>query len=204
MYYGERLNTATHFAGVLLAVLGSVFLIIKAAHSGDAYKIVSASLFSAAMIALYTASTLFHGTRGRPKAWFAKADHCAIYLLIAGTYMPFTLVTLRGGWGWTLFGLICAIALVGIARELLARKESPPSVPLYLAMGWLGIAAAAPLIERLSTHALLYLLLGAACYTLGVVFYWFDDRWRHAHGVWHLLVLCGTASHYFTVLRFVV
>lgn len=204
MYYGERLNTSTHLLGALLAVAGSAVLITRAAFSGDAFKIVSVSLFGLSMILLYTASTLFHGTRGKLKAAWAKADHCAIYLLIAGTYMPFTLVTLRGAWGWTLFGLVWAIACVGIVKELLAGEESPPAVSLYLAMGWLALAASVPLVRHLSAGGLACLLLGALCYTVGVVFYWFDDRWRHAHGIWHMLVLAGTASHYFTVFYFVI
>ncbi|MBV8468202.1 MAG: hemolysin III family protein [Burkholderiales bacterium] len=204
MYYGERLNTATHLLGTVLAIAGSAALITKAAFSGDAFKIVSVSLFGASMIALYAASTLFHGSRGKLKALWAKADHCAIYLLISGTYMPFTLVTLRGAWGWVLFGLILAIAVVGIARELMSGESSPPSVPLYLAMGWLGLIASVPLVRHLSAGGLACLLLGALCYTVGVLFYWFDDRWRHAHGIWHMLVLAGTACHYFTVFYFVV
>ena len=204
MYYGERLNTATHLLGAVLAVAGTAALIVKAAFSGDAFKIVSVSLFGLSMIVLYAASTLFHGSRGRLKAIWAKADHCAIYLLIAGTYMPFTLVTLRGAWGWTLFGLIWSVALVGLIKELRAKHADLPSVPLYLAMGWLGLAAAVPLARHLSAGGLTFLLLGAVCYTVGVVFYWFDDRWRHAHGIWHMLVLAGTTSHYFTVFYFVV
>jgi hemolysin III len=203
MYHGERLNTATHLLGALLAMAGSAVLISKAAFSGDTFKIVSVCLFGLAMIILYSASTLFHASRGELKALWAKVDHCSIFLLIAGTYMPFTLVTLRGAWGWTLFGLILATALIGIIKELGADDASAPSVPLYLVMGWLGAIASVPLFHHLAAGGLTLLLLGALCYTFGVIFYWFDDRWPHAHGIWHLMVLAGTVSHYFTIFFFV-
>lgn len=203
MYYGERLNTTTHLTGAILALFGSVALLHKALLSGDTFKIVSVCLFALSMIALYGASTMYHGCRGKWKAILAKADHCAIFLLIAGTYMPFTLVTLRGPWGWTLFGVVLIMAVVGITFELMPGYCRPPSVPLYLIMGWLGIGAAIPLVHRLSSGGLGYLVAGAACYTVGVLFYWFDDRLRHGHGVWHIFVIAGTSCHFLSVFYFV-
>ena len=201
---GERFNIATHLLGAMLAVAGSAVLVTKALQSADTRKLLCAVGFGVSMMLLYGASTLFHGSRGPRKARLAKVDHCAIYLLIAGTYMPFALVTLRGAWGWSLFAMVCALALVGIGRELWWGRAAPPPVPLYLAMGWLGIAALDPLIERLDNFGLYGLLAGALLYTTGVMFYRLDARMPHAHGVWHLFVLGGTSCHYFAVLESVV
>ena len=204
MRAGECLNVATHMLGTILAVAGSAVLVAKAHHSGDPWKLICAAGFGVSMMLLYGASTLFHGSSGRCKARLAKVDHCAIYLLIAGTYMPFALVTLRGAWGWTLFALVCTLALIGIGRELWWGRAALPSVPLYLAMGWLGVVALDPLIDRLDNFGLYGLLFGALLYTTGVLFYRLDKRLPHAHGVWHLFVLGGTGCHYFAVLESVV
>jgi hemolysin III len=203
MYHGERLNSMTHLAGAAFALAGAAVLVTSAATLGDAWKIVSYSVFAVTLVVLYAASTLYHSTRGRRKEIWAKFDHCAIYLLIAGTYTPFTLVTLRGAWGWSLFGAVWGLAVIGILKELVFGRESLPSVPLYVGMGWLGLVAAVPLVESLSGQGLFWLLTGGLLYTVGVLFYANDHRWRHAHGIWHLFVLGGSASHYFTVLYFV-
>ncbi|WP_219220118.1 PAQR family membrane homeostasis protein TrhA [Variovorax boronicumulans] len=195
MHEGERLNTCTHALGLLLALGAAVVLVGEAAASDDAWRVASFSVFAAAMVALYTASTLFHGTRGRAKAAWARADHCAIYLMIAGTYTPLALVALRGVWGWGLFAAVWAAALYGVARELLPPRERPPAVALYVLMGWVGLAAVLPIVERFPAAGLPWLLAGALLYTGGVLFYARDGRWRHAHGVWHLFVLGGSASH---------
>lgn len=195
MHEGERLNTLTHGVGLLLALAAAVVLVDEAAASDDAWRVASFSVFAAAMVALYAASTLFHGTRGRAKAAWARADHCAIYLMIAGTYTPLALVALRGVWGWGLFAVVWAAALYGVARELLPARERPPAVALYVLMGWAGIAAVLPIVERFPAAGLPWLLAGALLYTSGVLFYARDGRWRHAHGVWHLFVLGGSASH---------
>lgn len=203
MYPGERFNSTTHLTGLLLAVAGSAVLIVQAARLGDAWQIVSASIFAATMMLLYGASTAYHSVRGAAKRVLVKFDHCAIYLLIAGTYTPFTLVTLRGAWGWALFGTVWGLAVVGILKELILGRDRIPSVPLYIAMGWLAVIAAVPLFQQLPGWALAWLVAGGLLYTTGIVFYANDERWRHAHGVWHLFVLGGTACHYFTVLYFV-
>jgi hemolysin III len=203
MVYGERFNSISHLAGAVLAAAGALALIHFAAHQGDAWKIVSFAVFGATMVLLYVASTLYHSTQGKAKERFAKFDYCAIYLLIAGTYTPFALVTLRGAWGWALFGVIWALALLGIARVLFGRQRVKPSAALYVAMGWLGVVAAVPLIERLHQSGLFWLVFGGVLYSVGVLFYANDYRIRHGHGIWHLFVLGGTASHYFTVLYFV-
>jgi hemolysin III len=203
MQTDERLNTVTHLIGLLLAVAGSIVLLNKAAASDDAWKIVSFSIFAAAMVLLYAASTLFHSARGPMKAIWARLDHCAIYLLIAGTYTPLALITLRGPIGWSLAAAIWTMTLFGIGRELWFRRHGPPSVALYVVMGWLGLATAIPIAKRLPVDGIFWLLLGTGLYTLGIAFYAKDARWRHAHGVWHLFVLGGTVSHYIVFLTFV-
>ena len=199
MYHGERFNSYSHLAGLLLAVGGSAWLIAQAAVHGDAWQVTSVSVFAASMVLLYGASTLYHSVRGAAKQVLVKLDHCAIYLLIAGTYTPFTLVTLRGPWGWALFGTVWGLAIVGIVKELWIGRQRVPSVPLYVAMGWLGVVAAVPLVQQLPVAGLAWLVAGGLLYTVGIVFYANDERWRHAHGVWHLFVLAGTISHYCAV-----
>ncbi len=204
MYPGERFNSATHLIGVILAIVGSVILLDQAVKSGDVWKIGAVSVFGLSMIALYAASTLYHSTRGRAKELWAQVDHCAIYVLIAGTYTPFSLITLHGTWGTALLSVVWALALFGIFKELKWGRKRVSSVPLYLAMGWACVAVASPLIRALQTPGLIWLVTGGVLYSVGVIFYAMDKRWRHAHGVWHLFVLGGTASHYFTVLNYLV
>lgn len=204
MYHGERFNSATHLLGLALAVVGSAVLIGRAAEMGDARKIISFSIFGLTMVALYAASALYHSIRGASKERWAKVDHCAIYLLIAGTYTPFTLITLGGTTlGWAIFAFVWVLAGIGICKELWWGRDTVPSVPLYVLMGWCGIAAAVPLMDGLQGDGWRWLLAGGVLYTVGIIFYVIDTRMRHAHGIWHLFVLGGTASHYFTVLKFV-
>jgi hemolysin III len=203
MQAGERLNSITHLLGLALAVTGSIVLIAQAARLGDSLRIVSFSIFGLSMILLYGASTLYHSSQGAPKERWAKADHCAIYLLIAGTYTPFTLVTLHGPLGWGLFGLVWSLAATGISKELWWGRHSTPSVPLYVLMGWCGVVAGIPLVHGLRGHGWVWLLGGCLFYSIGVVFYGKGRQVPHAHGIWHLFVLGGTASHFVTVLRFV-
>lgn len=203
MHRGERFNTATHAAGLLLAVGGAVLLLAKTLPQGDLARIAGAVVFALSMVALYGASTLFHGTRGAARLFWQRADHCAIYLLIAGTYTPFALVTLHGAWGWALLVAIWSVALFGIWRELRPGTAATPSLRLYIGMGWLGVLAAAPLAARLEGGGLAWLLTGAVLYTVGTVFYRNRRGWAHAHGLWHLFVLGGTASHFVSVAAFV-
>jgi hemolysin III len=186
-----------------LALVGSAILIARALHDGNAIRIVSFSVFGLSMILLYAASTLFHITRGPAKEQWAKADHCANYLLIAGTYTPFALVTLHSPLGCGLFGLVWSLAAVGICKEFWWGREAPRSVPLYVLMGWCGAVVGFRLLAGLRGHGWIWLLVGCLLYTVGIVFYSLDKRVRHAHGIWHLFVLGGSASHFVTVLRFV-
>ncbi len=204
MYHGERFNGISHLAGTVLAASGAALLVAVAALQGDAWKIVSFSLYGLTLFLLYLISTLYHSLRGRAKALFRRLDHLAIYLLIAGTYTPFALVTLRGPWGWSLFGVIWVLAAIGMVLEFRPRRGARVlPVVIYLLMGWLALIALHPLIEALPAAGLAWLIGGGACYTLGVVFYALDERLRHAHGVWHLFVLAGSVSHYFAILYYV-
>ncbi len=204
MYYGERLNGGTHLMGAVLAAAGAAVLIVLAAREGDPWKITSFSIYGAMLLALYTLSTLYHSTRGRAKDVFRKLDHCSIYLLIAGTYTPFTLVTLRGAWGWSLFGVIWGLAALGIAQEAwLAKGARIVSLVIYVLMGWLAVIAVLPLIDALTPAGFAWLAAGGLFYTAGIVFYAFDEKLRHGHGIWHLFVLAGSVSHYFAILLYV-
>jgi hemolysin III len=204
MYYGERFNSISHLAGAALATVGAVALIILAARAGDPWKIVSFSVYGVMLIALYLASTLYHSLRGRAKRIWCKFDHCAIYLLIAGSYTPFALVSLRGAWGWSLFGSVWALAIFGIVQEVwLAKGQRILSLVIYVLMGWLAVVAAVPLVQALSWEGFLWLAAGGLVYTIGIIFYVFDEKWRHGHGVWHLFVLGGSVCHYFTVVSYV-
>jgi len=204
MYYGERLNSYTHLAGSVLAATGTAVLVALAARSGDAWKIVAFSTYGAALCLLYGASTLYHSVRGRAKAVLRKLDHCSIYVLIAGTYTPFALVTLRGPWGWTLFGLVWGLAALGIVQEFVFGKGTRRlSIVIYVVMGWLAVVALRPLGLALGAPGLAWLLAGGLLYTGGILFYVFDERVRHFHGIWHLFVLGGSVAHFVAIALYV-
>ena len=206
MYEGERFNSITHLLGAIAALIGIAVLVGIAARQGEQWQVISFSIYGVSLIALYTVSALYHSLRGKPKLFFRKLDHYAIYTLIAGTYTPFTLVTLRGPWGWTLFGVIWALAIVGIILEALPKKLDSRrilSIVIYLAMGWLCIAAVVPLLDKLPHNGFLLLLLGGILYSVGIVFYVFDKRIKHFHGIWHLFVLGGSTSQFFSILLYV-
>ncbi len=205
MYHGERFSGVTHLLGAVLAAAGATVLVVIAARAGDAWKIVSFSVYGTLLFALYVLSTLYHSTRGKVKAVFRKLDHCSIYLLIAGTYTPFTLITLRGAWGWSLFGVIWGLAVVGIVQEAwLGKGLRIFSLIIYFIMGWLGVIAVKPLIAALTPAGFAWLAAGGVFYTVGIIFYALDERLRHGHGIWHLFVLAGSASHYLALLFYVV
>lgn len=204
MYYGERFNSISHLTGAVLAAIGGTLLVVFAAGLGDPWKVISFSVYGVMLLSLYLASTLYHSLQGRAKRIWCKFDHCAIYLLIAGSYTPFALVSLRGAWGWSLFGVVWGLALFGIAQEVwLAKGRRLLSLLIYVAMGWLAIIAAVPLINALSWDGFRWLLLGGVIYTVGIIFYATDEKWSYGHGVWHLFVMGGSACHYFTVMFYV-
>jgi hemolysin III len=199
----EIAHALTHGLGLVASVGGLVTLVAAAWLRGDAWHIVGCSIFGATLVLLYGSSTLYHGLRNpRAKRLFQRFDHAAIFLLIAGSYTPFTLVSLRGGWGWTLLAIVWCLAILGIALEV-AGHSRRVSVALHLAMGWLVLIAAEPLARSLQPDGLLLLALGGIAYTLGVLFY----AWRrlpYHHAVWHLFVLAGSACHYACVLGYVI
>jgi hemolysin III len=206
MYYGERFNSISHSAGALLATVGGILLIVLAAQTGDPWKIVSFSVYSATLLTLYLTSTIYHSVRGAAKDVLRRLDHCAIYLLIAGSYTPFTLVTLRGPWGWWLFGAVWGLALIGLVQELFfadPKGARVPSLIIYLMMGWLAVIGIKPLIAALSWDGFLWLAAGGLFYTVGIGFFVTDHKVRHGHGVWHLFVLAGSICHYLAVLYYV-
>jgi hemolysin III len=201
---GERFNGYTHLAGAALALAGATALVVAAAFKADPWRITSFAIYGATLFVLYLVSTLYHGSRGRAKAVLRKLDHCSIYLLIAGTYTPFALVTLRGGWGWSLFGAVWGLAVLGIVQELwLARGARITSLAIYLLMGWLALVAVAPLFAALGWHGLAWVVGGGLVYTAGVVFYVYDEVVPHFHGVWHVFVMGGSAAHFVAIAAFV-
>lgn len=204
MYHGERFNGYSHLLGTALAAGGAVVLIVLAVAQGNPWKIVSCCVYGAMLLLLYVFSTLYHSLRGRAKDVFRKLDHYAIYLLIAGTYTPFTLVTLQGAWRWSLFGVIWGMAVLGIVVDSLpCGKRRILPVVIYLAMGWLVLVAREPLLNALPAAGFAWLLAGGIFYTVGIVFYALDRWIKHGHGIWHLFVLAGSACHYFAILFYV-
>ncbi|MBW9259805.1 MAG: hemolysin III family protein [Candidatus Thiodiazotropha sp. (ex. Lucinisca nassula)] len=203
---GEEIaHAVTHGVGVLLSVAGLAILVTYAALYGDVWHITSCSIYGATLILLYSASTLYHGIpMPRAKKLLQRFDHAAIFLLIAGTYTPFTLVNLRGSWGWTLFGLVWGFAIVGVLLELFRDVRLKwLSLSLYLGLGWLVVVAIKPLIDAVEVGGIVLLLAGGLCYSLGVIFYiW--RRLAYHHAVWHLFVLAGSVLHFFSVFFYVV
>lgn len=199
---GEEIaNSVSHGVGLVAALAAAPFLVVHAVRRGGTGAIVGASVFAATVVLLYLASTLYHALpRNRAKRVFQVIDHGAIFLLIAGTYTPFTLGVLRGAWGWTLFGLVWGLAAVGIVLKAVGRlQQRTLSTLLYLGMGWLILIAIRPLWLRVPLSGLLWLLLGGIAYTAGLAFFAAKGV-RYSHFVWHLFVLAGTACHFFAVL----
>lgn len=204
MYPGERFNSISHLLGAALALAALVVLVVFASLQGDPWKIVSFSIYGTSLFLLYTLSTLYHSLRGPAKRIFQKLDHAAIYLLIAGSYTPFTLVTLRGAWGWSLFGAVWGLAILGIVLDTLHRNGPRVyQIILYLSMGWLVLIALYPLMQNLPLSGLIWLVIGGLCYTGGMLFYALDNKLQHAHGIWHLFVLTGSVCHFFAILLYV-
>jgi hemolysin III len=199
---GEEIaNSISHGAGTVASLVGAPFLILHALKVGHTGYLIGSVVFAATMIVLYLSSTLYHSFRpGRLKHVFRIIDHSAVYLLIAGTYTPFTLGVLYGAWGWTLLILIWSLALAGVMQKMLSRMPRPIiSTVLYLLMGWLIIIAADPLYTRLPASGLAWLVAGGLAYTAGTAFFVLDSRLRYGHFIWHWFVLTGTACHYFAV-----
>jgi len=200
---GEEIaNSVTHGVGLAASLVTAPVLIVSATRH-DAWQVVGSSVFAATLVALYAASTLYHALPpSRAKRVFRVLDHGAIYLLIAGTYTPFTLGVLRGAWGWTLLGLVWGLAAVGVVCKSRQGFRHPRlSTAVYLAMGWLVVIAIKPMIARTPAAGLWWLLAGGLSYTVGIVFFALDHR-RFVHAVWHVFVLGGSACHVVAVLLF--
>ena len=205
MIKGERFNSISHLVGAALSLAGAVVLVVVASRSGDAYRIVSFSVYGATLFLLYLVSTLYHGLpAGRAKRVFRVLDHQAIYLLIAGSYTPFTLVSLDGIVGWWMFGAIWGMAVLGLVLDALPRRGARVlQMIIYFVMGWLIVLAINPLLAALSCAGFIWLLSGGLFYTSGIVFYALDRRHPWIHGIWHLFVLAGSISHYVAILLYV-
>jgi hemolysin III len=204
MKKGERFNSISHMVGASLALAGAVVLVVIASEDGDIRRIVSFAVYGTTLFLLYLISTLYHGLPGRAKQVFRILDHQAIYLLIAGSYTPFMLVTLNGYVGWSLFAVIWGMATLGIILDAVPRRGSR-IVPfiIYFVMGWIIVVALKPLLASLPFVGFLWLLTGGIFYTVGVVFFALDKRFPWMHGVWHMFVLTGSVSHYVVILVYV-
>ena len=207
-YLDEILNSITHGVGVLLSIAALVILVVLAAISpaGDAWKIVSFSIYGASLITMFTASTLYHAFRNkRIKAFLNIFDHASIYILIAGTYTPFMLVSLRGPWGWSIFGVIWGLAIAGVIYKVFFYnpRYRRLSAFIYILMGWVIIIAIRPLIREVPSGGLYWLAFGGLLYCAGVIFYLRTEKNPYNHVVWHLFVLGGAISHFFAIYGYV-
>jgi hemolysin III len=201
---GEEIaNSVSHGAGFVAAAVATPFLLAEVGRNGGVADLVGAIVFAVTVMLAYLSSTLYHAVpEPRAKQLLRAIDHGSIFLLIAGTYTPFTLGVLRGGWGWTLFGLVWTLALAGVVMKALGGvRFKRLSVAVYLAMGWLVIVAIDPLLERMEPAGVAWLVAGGIAYTAGVVFYALD-RYRFCHFVWHLFVLAGTVCHFIAVMGY--
>lgn len=202
MYKGEYFNSLTHLFGAVASAIGLVILLTL--DNGDPVRYAALIIYGITLVVLYTLSTLYHSFQGPRKAIFRRLEHCSIYLLIAGSYTPFALITLRGKWGTALLVLNWALALCGIIYEHRTHDERRIlAVVLYLIMGWLVVLAWSPLVAALPAPGVKLLMAGGVFYTGGIVFYALECKRRVFHGIWHLCVLAGSACHYFSVLWYV-
>ena len=198
----EIWNCIIHGIGIVLGITGLVVLVTFSALYGNAWAVVSSAIFGASMIVLYSSSTIYHAVGSEKwKKRLKKLDHISIFYLIAGTYTPFLLINLRGALGWTLFGIVWGLALIGTFLKLLTSGSGTKvwSISLYLSMGWMIIFASKSLFQNLSTLGAVFLILGGIFYTLGIFFYIWKSK-KYTHAIWHFFVLAGTIMHFFSVL----
>ncbi|MFJ2444811.1 hemolysin III family protein [Pseudomonas sp. NPDC087626] len=205
MYHGERFNAWSHLFGAVAAFVGAVWLLVVASLDGSPWKIVSVAIYGVTLLVLYSVSTVYHSVRGRAKVIMQKVDHLSIYLLIAGSYTPFCLVTLRGPWGWSLFAIVWTLAVIGMLQEIKPRSEARIlSLVIYAVMGWIVLVAVKPLIAALGITGFAWLAAGGVFYTVGIIFFALDSRLRHAHGIWHLFVITGSLLHFVAIALYVI
>ena len=203
MYYGEKFNAWSHLIGAVLSAVGAIWLLVMACLHGDVWKVVSIAIYGVCLVTLYSVSTVYHSVKGRSKSIMQKVDHFSIYLMIAGSYTPFCLVTLRGAWGWTLFGIVWGLALIGILQEIKPRSEARiMSIVIYAVMGWIVLVAVKPLLAALGVSGFIWLAGGGVLYTVGILFFAYDQI-RHFHGIWHLFVIGGSLMHFVAIYFYV-
>lgn len=202
----EIMNSVTHGVGALLSVAAMVIMIVCAAKYSTALSVISSAVFGATLVILYTSSTLYHAfTNSNVKSLFQIFDHCTIFLLIAGTYTPLTLVAIGGKLGWTVFAVIWAAAILGIILNAISIKRfAKLSMVLYLAMGWAAVVTFGSLIDALGQGGIIFLVAGGLAYTVGVIFYALNKKCRFMHSIWHLFVLAGSVLHFFCILLYVI
>jgi hemolysin III len=201
----EVANALSHGVGLVASLAALPVLVMLALQRGDAWKVVGTIVFGVSLVTLYTASTVYHAlpSTSRAKQIWRRIDHAAVYFLIAGTYTPFTLGPLRGPWGWSLFGVVWGIALIGMMKDLcVGPRWQTLSTIVYLALGWLVVIALAPLLQRVGPTGLAWLFAGGIAYTIGVIFFACDQRMRGAHCLWHVFVLIGSVCHAVAVVGF--
>lgn len=201
----EIFNTASHAFGIALSVAALILLVLKAVNYGTAWQIVTFVVYGCTLVTLYSASTMYHGTKNlRKKSLYNRFDHAAIYLLIAGTYTPYALITMKGPWGWSIFAIQWSMAIAGVVFKLFfyKKKYRKISAYLYLVMGWAGVIGTHIIIQNLPTMGLIWLLLGAFSYSIGVVFY-LRERLPFSHGVFHVFILGGSTFHFLSILLYV-
>lgn len=198
----EWANTISHGAGLIIAVVGAPFMILHALAQGRVGFVIGSAVFSATMIFLYLSSALYHGLpQGKAKRIFRSIEHSAIFLLIAGTYTPFTLGVLSGPWGWSIFGVVWGLAIIGVTLKIIFQaKHAMLFTSLYLLMGWVIVVAIDPMLAQVPIAGLLWLLAGGLFYSVGVIFFATDSQLKYGHFIWHLFVIAGTGCHYFSVL----
>jgi hemolysin III len=204
VHAAEWANTLTHGAGLAFSVVALAVLVVLASLHGSARAVVACSVYGATLVLLYLASTLYHGTRHpRAKRVLQIIDHAAIYLLIAGSYTPYMLVSLGGAWGWSMLGVVWGLAILGVLYEsfFFGRLKVIPLL-VYLGMGWMIVVALRPLLAHVPLPGILWLLAGGLAYTVGVAFY-VAERWPYMHAIWHLFVMGGSACHFISVLLYV-
>ncbi len=203
--HGERFNCYTHLVGAVAALVGVLLLLVVAVREADPWKITSVIIYGVSLFLLFLFSSLYHCRKGPSKQRFRQLDHHTIYLLIAGTYTPISLVTLNGDDGWLLFGEVWGLALVGMVQETLPQPGGRRIVPviIYLIMGWLVLGSLEPLLAVMPEAGFYWLLAGGVCYTSGVIFYALGRYSQVSHGIWHLFVLVGGACHYWAIFAYV-
>ena len=204
MQHSEKFNAISHLVGAVLALIGAIVLIVMTSQGGDPWKITSAIVYGSTLFLLYLFSTLYHSLHGRAKRIMREFDHHSIYLLIAGSYTPICLVTLRGTWGWSLLALMWGLAAIGCLQELKAMNSSRKwSLVIYIVMGWVAVVPALPLLRALGIAGFAWLAVGGLFYTTGIIFYILGRRRPYAHGIWHLFVIAGSTTHYLAMLLYV-